>query len=67
MIDTDYDDLDAFVDANRSDLINVIRHSSNAYARACAWALLDAGSDAPDLEDLEDELQALKRNTEGVA
>lgn len=61
MIDTDHDDVEAFVDANREALINVIKHSSNSYARACAWTLLDAGSDAPELERLESELRELRQ------
>lgn len=64
-IDTEYDDIEEFVEANREDLVNIIKHSSNTYARACAWTLLDAGSDAPELEQLEEEIQHLRQG--GVA
>lgn len=67
MIDTDYDDdeLEAFVDENRDDLVHVIKHSDNSYARACAWTLLDAGSDGPELEQLQNELNHIRE--EGAA
>ena len=55
-------DIHAYVRENRESLIRVIRHSSNTYARACVWALLDAGLDDPEIEDLEDELQAIKED-----
>lgn len=51
---------EAFVDNNREMLVRILRHSNNAYARACAWAILDAGSDAPDLDKLQRELAALQ-------
>lgn len=41
-------------------LVRVLRHSSDPYARACAWTLLDAGSDAPTLEQVEREIQQFK-------
>jgi hypothetical protein len=49
-----------FVEANREMLERVLRHSNNAYARACAWALIDAGSDAPDIARLQEELEAVQ-------
>ena len=65
MIDTDYDDLEQFVDANREELVRVIKHSDNSYARACAWTLLDAGSDGPELEQIQNELDHIRK--EGAA
>lgn len=56
----DYPSIEAFVDDNREMLERVLRHSSNPYARACAWALIDAGSAAPDITELEQELSALQ-------
>ena len=56
----EYDNPNAFVDETREMLERVLRHSNDTYARACAWALLDAGSDAPDLDTLRDELEALQ-------
>lgn len=45
-------------------LERILRHSSNPYARACAWVLLDRKLDEPDLEELEAELQSLKERRE---
>lgn len=56
----DYRSAKEFVDKNREMLGRVLRHSNDPYARACAWALLDAGSDAPDLDQLQRELEQLK-------
>ena len=49
-----------FVDENREMLERVLRHSNSPYARACAWALIDAGSDAPDIGRLKRELEIVK-------
>ena len=57
---TRYSSPEAFVADNREMLVRILRHSNNAYARACAWAILDAGSDAPDLDTLQRELAALQ-------
>ena len=54
------DDIEQFVEENRESIKRVLRHSNNPYARACAWALLDAGSDDPDIEDLQRELNHLQ-------
>ena len=56
----DYSSVEEFVDENREMLERVLRHSSNSYARACTWALIDAGSDEPDLDQLQREIQALQ-------
>ena len=55
-----YTSPEAFVADNREMLVRILRHSNNAYARACAWAILDAGSDAPDFETLQRELAVLQ-------
>ena len=67
MINDNYDDdeLEQFVEANREELIRVIKHSANSYARACAWTLLDAGSEEPELEQLQAELTQIRE--EGAA
>ena len=57
----DYHSVEEFVAENREMLERVLRHSNNAYARACAWALIDAGSDAPDLAQLQKELEILQK------
>ena len=61
------DDIDHFVDENRESIERVLRHSNNSYARACAWALLDAGSEDPDLEDLKRELDQLQQQRRAQA
>jgi|GEM_PF-6451433 len=58
-----YDSAESFVDENREMLERVLRHSNDSYARACAWALIDAGSDAPDLERLQHELDTLQEGS----
>lgn len=59
-------DPEAFVESNREMLVRLLRHSSNPYARACAWTILDAGSDAPDLDRLQRELAALQHGESAV-
>ena len=51
-------------DLDVESLERVVRHSSNAYARACAWTLLDIVCDGPELADLEDELKELRESRE---
>jgi hypothetical protein len=58
------DNIDQFVDENRDSIERVLRHSNNAYARACAWTLLDAGSDDPDIDALQRELDQLQQQRE---
>lgn len=58
MNDIDLSDHDLDVDS----LERVIRHSSDSYARACAWTLLDKVGEEPDLADLEEEIRALREN-----
>jgi hypothetical protein len=55
-----YNSVEEFVDEHREMLERVLRHSNDSYARACAWALLDEGSEAPDLHQLQQELTALQ-------
>ena len=55
-----YDDVESLVEDNREMLERVLRHSNDSFARACAWALIDAGSDQPELEQLQRELDALQ-------
>jgi len=61
---TRFDDVEAYVQENREMLVRVLRHSNDEFARACAWTLLDEGSSEPELEQLQDELEAIR---EGVA
>ena len=57
----DYGSVEEFVEEEREMLVRVLRHSDNAYARACAWALIDAGSDGPEIERLKRELETLQQ------
>ena len=58
--------IDEFVSENREMLKRVLRHGDDEFARACAWVLLDEGSDDPDIKTLEDELNQLKQQR-GIA
>lgn len=58
-----YDDVESFVEEHREMLERVLRHSSDPYARACAWALIDAGSSDPQVEELQKEIDALQEVT----
>ena len=54
------DEIQQYVDENADRLRRVIRHSDDTYARACAWALLDVGSDGPELQQLRNELESVE-------
>lgn len=45
-------------------LERIVRHSNNPYTRSCAWVLLDELLGEPDLEELENELQSLRKHRE---
>lgn len=64
----DLSDIDAseYVPEHREELVDVIRHSSDPFARACAWVLLDEYSDDPDVEALRDELDAVRDRGAGA-
>lgn len=53
-------DVSRYVGENGDRLRRVIRNSNDAYARACAWAILDVGSDGPELEQLRRELEEIR-------
>lgn len=55
----EYGSVESYVDDNRERLTRVLRHSSDPFARACAWAIIDAGSSGADLEVLRRELETL--------
>lgn len=56
MIDVEGIDPEEYVQENRKRIIQIIRHSDDPFARACAWMLLDRYTPDRDLEDLRDEL-----------
>ena len=61
MIDTDDTDPETFAQEHREELINVIRHSDDAFARAAAWTLLDRSTPDQDVEELEEEFDTVVR------
>lgn len=56
----EYDTVEDYVEENRDSLERVLRHSNDAFARACAWALIDAGSEPPEIDQLQRELESLQ-------
>jgi len=61
MIDVDDIDPEEYVQENREEVIRVIRHSDDAFTRACAWTLLDRYTPDQDLDELHDELDLVAR------
>lgn len=55
MIDIDSIDPEEYVRTHEEQLKNLIRHSSDTFARACAWSLLDRYSENPSLDELQAE------------
>lgn len=56
----EYDNVESYVEENRDSLERVLRHSNDTFARACAWALIDAGSEPPEIDQLQHELETLQ-------
>lgn len=61
MIDVDEVDPEEYVREHRGRIVEIIRHSDDPFARACAWVLLDRYTPDQDLEDLRDELDEISR------
>jgi len=59
MQDIEQVDPETYVEENRERLVQIIRHSEDAFARACAWTLLDRYTPDRELEELHDELDAV--------
>jgi len=57
MIDVDDIDPEEFVQENREQVIQVIRHSDDPFARACAWTLLDRYTPDQEVEQLREEFE----------
>ena len=57
-------DQDAFDGLDSESLKQVIAHSSDSNARACAWELLDKMTDPLDLGTLDAEIETLRKNSE---
>ena len=55
------DDLREYADKNRETLVNILRHSTDNFARGCALVALVYGSDRPEIQDvieiLEEEVE----------
>ncbi len=56
MIDIDDIDPETFVEENRERLVQIIRHSDDPFARACAWAMLDRYTPDREIDELHEEL-----------
>lgn len=52
-------DLSTYVRANRDVIANVLRHSQDPYARACALALLMNGGTARDAKSVKQEVDEI--------
>lgn len=61
MIDIGSIDPEEYVRTHEDQLKNIIRHSSDQFARACAWTLLDRYSENPSLEELQMEQDRIER------
>jgi hypothetical protein len=46
----EYEDLREYADENREDLLNILRHGTDNFARGCALTALLYGSDRPELQ-----------------
>lgn len=53
------DDLATFVRENQDVLANVLRHSQDSYARACALALLVNAGTTRDVESVKQEVEEI--------
>jgi hypothetical protein len=56
-------DIESYVRQNRDAIVRVLRQSSDNFARACAWTLLDRG--LPELTELRREFDRVQQ--EGTA
>lgn len=56
---TDSQDLSTYVRENRDVIANVLRHSQDPYARACALALLVNGGTTRDVESVKQEVEEI--------
>jgi hypothetical protein len=52
-------DLSTYVRENRDVIANVLRHSQDPYARACALALLIHGGTSRDVETVKQEVEEI--------
>lgn len=59
-------ELREWVKNNRNMLVRILRHGTDGYARACAWALLDRGASDPELEQIQNELDQLQERRAGA-
>lgn len=59
MIDIDDIDPETYVQENRDRLVQIIRHSDDPFARACAWTMLDRYTPDQEIDELHDELDSV--------
>lgn len=57
----EYEDLRDYADRNRDTLVNILRHSTDNFARGCALAVLIYGSDKPEIQNV---VEILKQEVE---
>lgn len=53
MIDIDDIDPETYVQENRDRLVQIIRHSDDPFARACAWTMLDRYTPDREIDELD--------------
>ena len=51
------EDLREYADKNHDTLVNILRHSTDSFARGCALVALVYGSDRPELQNVIDILE----------
>jgi len=54
-------DVETYVHQNRDRIVRVLRQSSDNFARACAWTLLDHGLPDPELAELRREFDHVRQ------
>lgn len=59
------EDITQYATENKEQLVRVLRHSNDSYARAMAWAVLDRGLDDPEFETIRKELNEIERERSG--
>lgn len=54
-------DVDQYVRRNRDQISDILRHSDDPYARACALVLLKHGGSEPELDAVIEELKQCRQ------
>lgn len=56
------DGIEQYAKENTDELVEIIRHSSDSFARAMAWTVLDRGLSDPEIEQLQREYEWLREH-----